>query len=263
MTRKNFVRISIAAAAVAALTVTGLVYAHQRGGELLLGRRLTHELTRAGVEPARVESIVLQARTHRAELLEIYRSRKAALGEIAAMSPDQGAAVQAKVQQLLDSQQKDRETLRGIVQEISAQLTPREKANVVLKVADRLPRFGRDCGSRVDDLVERLQDNEVLDATDAQTLQSELNRASPELCSARDALRADVKTLRDAVSKKETTDADLETLLAHLKQTHQSAAALRSETLRTVAAELSPAGQIAVAGRLLRLHAAAEALMGM
>jgi hypothetical protein len=264
MKTRRFSRFAIATLAVAALALTGLAVAHNRfGGGLLLGKRLEHALVRAGVDETRAQSIVAQAKTHRDELIAIWKERIEAVQAIAALSPDQGAVVQAKVQDLLASTEKDRATLHGILEEIGSQLSAPEKAKLVLNFADRIPRFGGECGSRIEGFVDRLEDNELVSQADAATIQTELEKAAPDLCNARDTLRGDVEKLRAAVGKPGGSDKEIEALLGQLKTDHEVVAKLRAETVQSLVGQLSPASQIAIAERLVRLHSAARVMMGI
>jgi chromosome segregation ATPase len=263
MKRRGFVRFFVIGLSLAALGAAGLVYASNRAGGLMLGKRIGRALEKAGVDEARIESILTQAKSHRAELISMWRERRAAMQALSEMSPEQADEVRGKVQALFEMSARNRETLKAYVEEAGSQLTAREKANLVLQVAGRFSKLQGACGSRIEGLIDRLEDSEALSAADISTIQSELEKAAPELCGLRDALRADLQKLREAVAAKDTTDATLETVLGRMKQTHESVSKLRTETLQSLAVQLSPASQIAIAGNLVRLHRAAAILLEM
>ena len=239
-----------------------LALARYEGRGARFGKKLAHCLETAGVDSARADALIAQVRSHKAELVSMWQEHKSALTDLAAMSPDQGSAVTAKVQTILDAHMKNRATFRGIIDEVAAQLAPREKAAVVLHIADRLEGFAGRSRFQPDRVAERLADHELVTPAEAASIEIQLEASSPEIATLREDLKAGVQKLRSAVSDSKTSDADIEALLAQMRQNRETAGNLRHEAMHNVIAQLSPASQIAIAGKLVRVQQAAEVLLG-
>lgn len=261
MTRRSM-KIAAAAAFTVALGFAGLAAAGHHARGMFLGKRIGHALEKAGVDPQRIEYLLAQAKTHRAELLTIWQERKAAVHEIARLSPE-SAELPAKVQTLLGMNVKNREQLRSIVEELGTQLSAREKATLVLNFADRMPKPQGECGDRVERVLDRMEENELLSAAEATAVGAQLEQTTPELCGLREGLKAEVQNLRQTMEAKDATDAQIEAVIGRMKENRAAAAKLRTEALQDAVAQLTPATQIQIAGKLLRLHQAAELMLDL
>jgi SOS response regulatory protein OraA/RecX len=264
MKKKTAAILAAAAVAVAGLAAAGAAAARSGAQDALFGgKRLSRALEKAGVESSRVEAILAQAREYRPEVLATWRQSKTALQGLASLSPSQGAEVAARVDELFGIAEGARAKLQQAVEQLASNLGAREKAALVLNLADRRARFANhECGEHAPLFMERLEERGILDAAELAAIQSQIDQTLPEICALREELKSGVGKLRAAVASRGTSDARIEQILAELKQNRHAAAALRTAAARNVVEKLEPRTLIDLAGKGVRLQRAAEVLAG-